>query len=62
MCAVVNWGASSVDHIARVWVENQYFWDTKFAMYKNLKQAMDANNIEIPFPQRVVHMVGNDAD
>ena len=53
--AVVNWGASSVDFIARVWVEN-FTWDTKFAMQKELKKAMDANGIEIPFPQRVVHM------
>jgi small conductance mechanosensitive channel len=60
MTAVVNWGASSVDFIARTWVENAHYWDTKFAMQKELKKAMDANGIEIPFPQRVVHMVKDD--
>ena len=51
---------SSVNIIVRVWVAKADYWPTKFDLTKALKQRFDAESIEIPFPQTVVHMAAND--
>jgi len=48
---------SSVNLILRCWVRRDDFWPVKFALTKNIKEHFDVQGIEIPFPQRVVHMV-----
>jgi len=53
---VGNLGDSSVDLIVRFWVKRVDFWDVKFDMTKGIKEKLDNAGIEIPFPQRVVHM------
>jgi len=52
---VVGLGASSVDLAVRPHCNAEYYWDVYFDTYENVKKALDANKIEIPFPQRVVH-------
>ena len=47
---------SSVNIILRPWVNAADYWGVYFDMHKNVKHAFDAGGIEIPFPQRVVHM------
>ena len=47
---------SSVNMKVRVWVNRQDYWGVKFDMTRAIKEALDAEGIEIPFPQRVVHM------
>ncbi|MFH1754198.1 MAG: mechanosensitive ion channel domain-containing protein [Candidatus Latescibacterota bacterium] len=47
---------SSVNLIGRFWVKKDDYWPVKFDMTRLVKEAYDDNNIEIPFPQRVVHM------
>lgn len=53
---VLAMGASSIDFAVRPWVKTDVYWDVFWRMQKGLKQLMDNNDIEIPFPQRVVHM------
>jgi len=47
---------SSVNLIVRCWVRRDDFWPVKFALTRTIKEHYDVQGIEIPFPQRVVHM------
>ena len=53
---VMELADSSVNLNIRFWVNASDYWPCKFAMNKAVKQALDQAGIEIPFPQRVVHM------
>lgn len=55
MAAVTDLGDSSVNFTVRIWCNAADYWGLKFDMTKNLKNRMDAENISIPYPQRVVH-------
>ncbi|MBA43390.1 MAG: mechanosensitive ion channel protein MscS [Magnetococcales bacterium] len=55
--AVNSLGDSSVNLVIRAWAKKEDFWDTKFTIQKQLKEAMDKAGIEIPFPQRTVHLI-----
>ncbi len=48
-------GDSSVDLQLRFWAKNENFWPAHFYVLEELKYRFDAEGIEIPFPQRVVH-------
>ena len=56
MVVVGELGDSSVNLIVRVWCNAADYWAVKFDMTKAIKERLDADGIEIPFPQRVVHM------
>lgn len=56
MIAVTNLGESSVDLMARVWVNSGDYWNVKFDMNRKMKMDLDAAGISIPFPQRDVHV------
>jgi len=47
---------SSVNFTTRVWVKGEDYWTCFFELTENVKKAMDANNISIPFPQTDVHL------
>jgi len=49
-------GDSSVNLTVRLWAESGSFWPLKFDLTRKIKEAFDENGIEIPFPQRVVHL------
>ncbi|MBB6461665.1 mechanosensitive ion channel family protein [Flammeovirga kamogawensis] len=53
---VVNLGDSSVDLQLRVHISVDDYWNFLFETTEAAKLALDDNGIEIPFPQRVVHM------
>ena len=55
--AVSEMADSSVNLVVRPWVGSQDYWAVRFDLTRRLKEALDENGIEIPFPQRVVHMV-----
>jgi small conductance mechanosensitive channel len=54
---VMELADSSVNLTARFWLKSGDYWGVKFDLTRAIKEALDANGIEIPFPQRVVHMV-----
>ncbi len=49
-------GDSSVNLTLRFWAENEFFWAAHFYVMEEIKNRFDNENIEIPFPQRDVHM------
>ena len=58
MVVVGELADNSVNIIIRVWCDAGNYWPLKFDMTKAIKEALDKAGISIPFPQRVVHMVG----
>jgi small conductance mechanosensitive channel len=59
--ALSELGDSSVNFVVRPWVKSGDYWNVYFDTTEKVKKAFDANNIEIPFPQRVVHMMTSDS-
>lgn len=55
--AVSELADSSVNLVVRPWVNAADYWSVKCDLNRAIKEALDANGIEIPFPQRVVHTV-----
>lgn len=55
--AVSELADSSVNLVVRPWVKKDDYWEVRFDLTRKIKEAFDANGIEIPFPQRAVHMV-----
>lgn len=49
-------GDSSVNFVVRPWVKTEDYWDVFWDTTKAVKQRFDAAGIEIPFPQRDVHL------
>lgn len=49
-------GDSAVDMGIRVWVRNEDFWPAKWKLTEDIKLALDANGIAIPFPQMDVYV------
>lgn len=58
---VVEMADSSVNLVVRPWVKTSDYWAVLFAMHQRIKEGFDAGGIEIPFPQRVVHMADKGA-
>ena len=54
---VTNLGDFSVDFLVRVWCDSSDFFAFKSDMTRKVKEALDAEGIEIPFPTRTVMQV-----
>ncbi len=54
---LMNLGDSSLDLVVRCWCDTGLYWDVYFDNLEAIKEALDAANISIPFPQRDVHIV-----
>ncbi len=52
---VVAMADSSVNFVIRPWSKKEDYWGLFFDMQQKIKEALDKNDIEIPFPQMVVH-------
>ncbi len=53
---VESLGDSSVNLAVRPYTKPEDYWDVYFDIYENGKEALDKIDVEIPFPQMVVHM------
>ena len=53
---LASMGESSVDFQVRVWCRTDDYWDVWDRATQAVKEALDAANISIPFPQMDVHM------
>ncbi len=51
-----EFAASSIDFGFRVWCKNADYWTVKWELMESVKEAFDANKIEIPFNQLDVNM------
>jgi small conductance mechanosensitive channel len=54
---VESLGDSSVNLLFRVWTARADWWDTKLDLLRQCKEALDKGGINIPFPQRDVHLI-----
>tara|TARA_R110000787_G_scaffold1326_5_gene4691 strand:+ start:5834 stop:6664 length:831 start_codon:yes stop_codon:yes gene_type:complete len=45
--------ASSVDIIARPWVKTPDYWEVRWSLIQNVKNALDEAGISIPYPHQV---------
>jgi len=54
--AVSELGDSSVNFVARPWVNSADYWNVRFDLTEAVKRRFDAEDINIPFPQRDVHL------
>jgi len=52
---------SSVDFLVRPFCEGAHYFDVLYSLPELIKKALDANNIEIPFPHRKVIVVNENA-
>ena len=57
LVAVSELADSSVNLVVRVWTKRTDYWPLKFDLTRRIKESFDTQGIEIPFPQRTVHMV-----
>ena len=54
---IEEFGDSSINISIRLWTPTANYYDAKFSAYKAIYLALKENNIEIPFPQRDVHLI-----
>lgn len=53
---LVTMNESSLDFTVRTWCNRPDYWTVYFALLDNIKKALDANGIQIPFKQIDVHI------
>lgn len=47
---------SPLNFVVRVWTDNKHYWDVYYDLMENIKNALDANEIQMPYPQMDVHI------
>lgn len=60
-CRVIELGKYAVNIRAYCWAaDTGKAWELRCDLLKSVKERFDLEGVEIPFPQRVIHMVKND--
>ena len=59
--AVAELGDSSVNFFVRPWCKSADFWGVNLDTHETVKKRFDAEGVSIPFPQRDVHIIKEDA-
>ena len=59
---VVDYADSAIVVRLRLYARYEDFFALNWDLKRRLKPLLDAHNIEIPFPQRVVHHLGTDSE
>ncbi|NMH64685.1 mechanosensitive ion channel family protein [Shewanella salipaludis] len=54
--ALAELGDSSINFVVRPWVKTADYWAGRFELLEQIKNALDAANISIPFPQMDLHV------
>ncbi|MDF1665392.1 MAG: mechanosensitive ion channel [Planctomycetota bacterium] len=62
VCGIEGFGDSSVDFRILLKTRPGKQWDVARELRRRIKHAFDAEDIEIPFPQRVVHQASSSAN
>jgi small conductance mechanosensitive channel len=60
--AVSELADNSVNFIVRPWTNAGDYWNVYFDITENIKKALDAEGINIPYPQRDVHIYEHKAE
>ena len=53
---VGNYGESSIDIYCRSWVKKENYWNQYYKLLKDIKEALDKNNIKIPYNKLDVYL------
>jgi small conductance mechanosensitive channel len=48
--------SSSINFVVRPWVKTSDYWTARFQLLEQIKNALDAADIGIPFPQMDIHV------
>lgn len=56
LIAVGELADSSVNFFVRPWVATADYWAVRFALLESIKKTFDQQGVQIPFPQRDVHL------
>lgn len=56
-CRLSEFGDSSISFVLRVWAKNDDYWTVNFDINEAVKAAFEEKGIEIPFPQRDIHII-----
>lgn len=59
---LTNLGDSSLDLSARAWTKTEDYWSYFWDNLEKIKEELDKEGIEIPFPQRDVHLIQDETD
>lgn len=57
MVRLTEHGASSLDFVTRVWVNQADYWSVNFDLKEEVLAALEGAGISIPFPQLDVHVI-----
>lgn len=57
MVVLTNLGDSSLDLSVRVWTTTENYWGFYWDNLEKMKEELDKEGIEIPFPQRDIHLI-----
>jgi small conductance mechanosensitive channel len=57
--AVVDYTDSAIKLTVRAWSTPENYWGLYFILMEKIKKELDKAQIEIPYPQRVVHIVND---
>ena len=60
--SLANFAAGVLILVLRPWVAKEDYWAVRCDLTWKIKEAFDQNDIEIPFPQRVVHAVAEKSE
>jgi small conductance mechanosensitive channel len=54
---LTNFGDSSLDLVIRAWTDTDCYWEVYHETLEKIKETFEKEQIEIPFPQRVVYHI-----